>query len=149
MALRLLSALALSCLALLAASEQAAACSCARGPDDEVNLKREDAAVTARLLEVERRQNQGRALYIYSVRRVFKGRKHYDLHRGRRLRIRSHIGGASCGLPRNRERLYGLILYEWHGGLQANLCTLAEPRRLREAVEDRGSDRAGAQARPC
>jgi hypothetical protein len=125
---------------LAVGSESAQACSCAarEGP---LSLKGEDAAVTARLLEV-RRESPGsdQATFRYKVRRVFKGRHEYGLHRGKRLAIESSIYGASCGLPRNRRRLYGLILYEHRGELQSGLCHVTTPRALRRAAERRDDD---------
>ena len=145
---RLAIALTVACFAALLGAQQASACSCA-GIDEPLSFKRWDGAVNARLIDVQRTApDSGRAKYIYSLRRVFKGRHQYDLHRGDRLRIRGYIGGASCGLPRNRERLYGLLLYEWHGRLQANLCTVTSPRKLRRAAGGHKSARRGGRADP-
>jgi hypothetical protein len=143
---RLTTALVTCLVALAVGSESAQACSCAsrEGP---LSLKGEDAAVTARLLEVRRKgPGSDQATFRYKVRRVFKGRHEYGLHRGTRLAIESSIYGASCGLPRNRRRLYGLILYEHRGELRSGLCYVTTPRALRRAA-DRRSKSSGTAAR--
>jgi hypothetical protein len=131
----------------LGATEQAAACSCA-GIREPLSLRGEDAAVTVRLLEVEPDPSPGHFdnVYVYKVRRVFKGRHQYDLHRGTRLRVRSALGSATCGLPRNRRKLYGLILDEGRRGLSASVCTVVDPALLRDAAEKRGSRPASSAA---
>ncbi len=139
---RLTIALALAVLALAGAAERAVACSCA-GHEGPLSLKSWDGAVSARLLRVEPRPgDSGRATFAYKVRRVFKGRHEYDLHRGFHLRIESYLNGATCGLPGREGRRYGLLLYEWRGELEANLCTVVPQRKLRDAADRRGTERA-------
>jgi hypothetical protein len=146
--MRALLASAACLLAVLALTEQAAACSCA-GPERPPSLEGEDAAVTARLLEVKRDPAPGffDHLFTYKVRRVFKGRHEYGLHHGVRVRIRTTTGGAGCGLPTRRERVYALILYESRRELHANLCTMVSRKYLRKAARNRDSERL-AHERP-
>jgi len=142
---RLATSAAIALTIVLGATERAAACTCA-GIQEPLSLRGEDAAVTARLLDVEPDPSPGvfDNTYIYKVRRVFKGRHEYDLRRGSRLRVLGAIGSSACGLPRNRNRLYGLILTERRHRLSASLCTIVEPALLREAAENRGSRPAAA-----
>jgi hypothetical protein len=149
--MRVVLASAVSIVALLGLTEQAAACSCA-GPARPPSLEREDAAMTARLLDVERDPAPGffDHVFTYKVRRVFKGRHEYELHHGVSVRIRATTGDASCGLPTRRDRVYALILYEWRRELHANLCTMVSRKYLRRAARNRDSERApriGACAR--
>jgi hypothetical protein len=139
-----LTSAAVGVLALLGAAEQAAACSCA-SPERPPSLRNEDAAVTARLLDVEPDANGGPfadTIFTYKVRRVFKGRNEYGLHHGVRLEVRSTTGGAACGLPTRRGRVYAMILYEHRRDLGANLCTLVSRKYLRRAARNRESERA-------
>lgn len=136
-------ALAVAGLASLWMAGSALACSCA-GPERPLSLEGEDAAITARLIEVRRESNSSDATFRYKVRRVFKGRHEYGLHRGTRLAIESSVSGASCGLPRGRDRLHGLILYEYRRELQSNLCLAVAPRALRRAARRRGEDDGAA-----
>ena len=142
--MRAVLASAVSLVALLGLAEQAAACSCA-GPERPPSLEHEDAAITARLLEVEPDPAPGffDDVFTYKVRRVFKGRHEYELHHGVRVRIRATTGGASCGLPTRRDRVYALILYEWRRELHANLCTMVSRKYLRKAARNRDLERAG------
>jgi hypothetical protein len=116
----------------------AQACSCAE-LTPRAALRQADAAVVARLVRVDPIDRWG-ADYLYLVRRVYKGGR--GLHAGEKVSIRSGVNGASCGLPDDRVRWYGLFLsrreHRWRGGL----CGLAAPSELAAAAEEthRGDD---------
>jgi len=122
----------------------AQACSCLE-LNPRAALRQADAAVVARLVRVEPVDHYG-ADYIYLVRRVYKGGK--GIRAGETISVRSGINGASCGLPDDKVRWYGLFLSHggdlWRGGL----CGLAAPRELAAAAGGlhRGDDLAGSAA---
>jgi hypothetical protein len=122
-------ATAVACIGLIGA-EQALACSCAAQPVDD-QLAQADAAVVGKLVDVDRRSAGGVELE-YRVKRVFKGAP--GLKPGESLTLRSPTSGASCGLPRRKNRRYGLLLQRRRNRLTANLCSVVSPKKLRRAA---------------
>jgi hypothetical protein len=118
-------------LAMLFAAKSAQACSCAEDGGKET-LRGFDAAATARLTDVKNEDPQsGQADLVYRVLRVYKNQ---NLEEGEELVIRSG-STASCGLPRNEGKRYGLRLGRRNGEWTAGLCTLLGPKQLRRAAE--------------
>lgn len=130
-------------LGALAFATGAQACSCApQGPVEA--LRRSDAAIVARLVEVVPRGNM-RAEYRYRVQRVYRGAK--MLGRGETISVRSARQAAACGLPRRQERPIGLFLgRDRRGRWTAGICSTIAPRRLGQAAE-RGKGRSRLPAR--
>jgi len=125
---RALLAAALAGLAILVAPAAARACSCiAIAP--ETRFEQSHGAVIARLDAVVPR-GPSLANFRYEVREVFKARRR--LHRGQTLVIRSVRGSASCGLPEDEGRRYGLFLRRSDRGWQAGLCDVTSPQTMRE-----------------
>lgn len=146
---RVLALSALPVLIALVVPSGALACSCA-ARDEPLSLKGFDAAVTARLLDVERTDPQGfAATFTYRITRVWKGRHRYDLREGRKLEIESEVSGAACGLPTDRGRRYGLPLYRSRGQLESNSCVVVSPQEMRRAGMARGSQRRAGAASGC
>ena len=133
-------------------AESAMACSCVP-PDPEGMLESMDGAIVGRLVAV-RAVNppaEGEPIgsgdptdYAYRVRRAFKGA---GLRRGKRVRVRSVRSEATCGLPRARGRLYGVLLIRRNGRWHSNLCLTVTPRQLRRAA--RGESAASRQRASC
>ena len=100
----------------LLGADAAMACSCV--PPNEPKLLREsDGAFVGRLVAVRvvDPPAEGEPIgsgdptdYIYRVRRVYK--RGPGLRRGHRVRVRSVRFEATCGLPRQKGRLYALFL---------------------------------------
>jgi hypothetical protein len=150
---RALAATALAVAAGLLEAEGALACSCVP-PDPPAMLKSSDGAFIGRLVAVRvvDPPAEGEVIssadptdYIYRVGRVFK--RGPGLRRGRRVRVRSVRGGATCGLPRERGRLYGLFLQRRNRRWHSNLCLVVAPRQLRRAAEESAA-KTGAKVRP-
>lgn len=116
----------------------AQACSC-HELTPRAALRQADAAIAARLVRVEPVDRYG-SDYLYRVRRIYKGA--HGLQAGGTVSVRSGVNGASCGLPDDKDRWYGLFLSRsgnrWRGGL----CGLAAPREIAAAAAEarRGDD---------
>jgi hypothetical protein len=143
---RALAVAALAVVAGLLGAESALACSCLP-PDPPELLKSSDGAFTGRLVAVravdppaegEPTGSGDPTDYIYRVGRVYKHGP--GLRRGHRVRVRSARDGATCGLPRERGRLYGLFLQRQNRRWHSNSCLVVEPRRLRRAAENRNQE---------
>ena len=70
--------------------------------------------------------------YIYRVGRVYNGGP--GLRRGLRVRVRSVRAGATCGLPRIRGRLYGLLVTRRNRRWHSSLCSVVSPAAMRSAA---------------
>ncbi|HMJ73783.1 MAG TPA: hypothetical protein VK471_10510 [Solirubrobacterales bacterium] len=113
----------------------AQACSCAPQVPVEA-LRRSDAAIVARLVEVVPRGNM-RTDYRYRVRRVYRGAR--MLGRGEMVSVRSARRTAACGLPRRQARPIGLFLSrDPRGHWTAGICSMIAPRRLEQAAKQGG-----------
>ena len=140
----------------LIAADSASACSCASSEEPET-LRGVDAAVTARLIEVEKLRpkgtgtepSSGRAEFTYRILRVYKGSRRYNLREGEELVLKNTTDGANCGLPTKDGKRYGLMLFESRGGLNTNLCGVRGPRELRQAARRSGNARSGATGTGC
>ena len=135
----------------LLAADAAMACSCVPLKPRE-QIKASDAAFIGRLVAVREVEppvegeptGTGDPMdYVYRVGRIYKdpaGR----LHRGRRVRVRSVRGEATCGLPNRLGELRGLFVqrrqHHWHG----NLCLTTTPRRMRRAAAGSSASPAGS-----
>lgn len=145
--------LAIAAMALgipLLAVDSAVACSCVPINVRE-QLKASDAAFVGRLVEV-REVNppaEGEPVgtgdpmdYIYRVGRIYKDGP--GINRGRRVRVRSVRGEATCGLPSRVGELIGLFVdrrhHRWHG----SLCLTTTPRKLRRGAQGSSAGRAGS-----
>jgi len=126
-------------IAPLVAAAPALACSCVA--PDKPTLQGSAAAATARLIEVRREGNGQRVDLVYKLLRVYKGSGRYHLREGENLVINTYRSGATCGLPRNKGKRYGLRMYRSHHELSANLCTVMSPKELRRAAERSGNAR--------
>lgn len=143
--------LAVALLVVIPAS--AWACSCVGGSTEQ-RLSQSRHAVIAKLVDVRIVESNelgpGSGVFVYKLKRVLKGGEH--LRSKRRIRIRSTMDGASCGLPRRHPKRYGLFLYREHSGrLSANLCSVVSPRALRRAAQgkDPSSRLAASRAPAC
>jgi hypothetical protein len=125
----------------LLAADSAMACSCVQRSVAE-KLEEADGAFVGRLIAVREVDppEEGEPIgsgdpmhYVYRVGRVAK--RGPGLRRGNRVRVRSARDSATCGLPRQRGKLYGLFVRRenrrWHG----NLCSMATPAQMRRAAE--------------
>ena len=113
-------------------------CSCAPSSPAE-SLAASDAAIAARLLSVEPR-GATHAEYRYEVLRVYRGRERIE--RGAVIKVMSPRGSASCALPDQIGRHFGLFLLGAGGRWSSGLCGVISPRRLWSAAQHR------ARARP-
>lgn len=144
---KFVAAAAVGVVAWLAPAAPALACSCAA--PDEPTLRGLDAAVTARLIDVDPKEPPSsgafsyKATHTYRILRVYKGSRTYNLREGEELVLRTSAE-ASCGLPSNEGRRYGLGLYERRGELNGSLCSTTTPREMRRAAERSGNARAAA-----
>ncbi len=120
-------------------ADAALACSCAPMNVRE-SISESDGAFIGRLVAVREVDPpaEGEPIgsgdpmdYVYRVGRVYNGGP--GLRRGNRVRVRSARSSATCGLPRQRGMLIGLLVERrnrrWHG----NLCSTATPREMRRA----------------
>jgi hypothetical protein len=118
----------------LAAPASAGACSCvALAPETRFELA--DGAVIAKLIEVDPRGPRS-AVLRYRVQEAFKARRR--LRRGRILALGSTRDGASCGLPEQPGRRYGLFLGRFDGRWRASLCDVVAPSQMRDAAAGGG-----------
>lgn len=129
---------------LLGMARPAAACSMVLPEGttmDELNrsnLRRADAAIIGRLIEVRPvgspGAENGPADFRYRIERVFKGRRW--LRRGRVVTVRAERSEAACGLPARTGRRSGLILHRRRGRppWKAGLFDEMTPRELRRAA---------------
>lgn len=139
--MRLVLALVVGATAALAATAGPAyACSCAP-PDPRSLLGQADGAFVGRLLAVrvvdppepgEPISSGDPTDYIYRVGRVYNGGP--GLQRGRTVRVRSVRSGATCGLPRVRGRLYGLLVTRRNRRWHSSLCSVVSPAAMRRAA---------------
>ena len=133
----------------LGMAESASACSCAE--PEKPTLRGLDAAVTARLVEVKVKPPPSsgaysyKATHTYTILRVWKGARRYNLREGEDLVLKT-VDSAACGLPSEEGRRYGLGLYEHRGALSGNLCTTMTPRDMRRAAERSGNARFAGPA---
>jgi hypothetical protein len=134
----------------LAAAETAQACSCVR-PDLPTALEEADGAFVGRLLalRVVDPPEEGEPIssgdptdYVYRVGRVYNGGP--GLRRGRTVRVRSVRASATCGLPRIRARLYGLLVTRSNQRWNSSLCNVVSPAAMRRAGGDSAASRAGS-----
>jgi hypothetical protein len=110
----------------LAAAGQAGACSCL--PLTPETVEQADAAAIATLVDVRQDGGQARVgVFTYDVGRVLEGRRRLDRDR---IRVRSPLDSAACGLPRAKGR-YGLVLNRHRGRWSSSLCTVTSPEGLR------------------
>jgi hypothetical protein len=138
---RVLVATAVACVGLIGA-ESAMACSCATEPVKQ-QLADADAAVVAKLVDADRLSADQFKLR-YRVKRVVKGAPGLD--RGESLTLRSHALKASCGLPRRKDRAYGLLLDRRKKRLTASLCSVVSPKRLRSAASGKAKGKICGRA---
>jgi hypothetical protein len=131
----------------LASAEGAQACSCVTRHDLRAAMEHADGAFIGRLVAVravnppaedEPVSSADPTDYVYRVGRVFNGGP--GLKRGRKVSVRSVRDGATCGLPRTRGRLYGLLAYRERRRWRSDSCNVFAPAELR------GAWRAGAAA---
>ena len=118
------------------------ACSCDTQPVN-AQLAGADAAVVATLVTADRVSDDEFKLR-YRVRRVLKGAPGLD--RGESLTLRSHALKASCGLPRRKDRTYGLLLDRRKKRLTASLCSVVSPKKLRRAADGKAKGKVCARA---
>lgn len=129
------AALLVSVAALLVVAPAAEACTCASQgspvEDAEAILADSDGAFIGVLRSV-RVLDQGNpnsdAIFRYRVRREF------SIELGRHVRVRASISSAACGLPSERRRKYALGITGRRGAWRSNLCSIADPRALKEAA---------------
>jgi hypothetical protein len=114
-------------------SSGAQACSCVE-MSPRAALRQADGAVSARLIRVDPVDRHG-ADYLYRVRRVYK--KGPGLRPGEAVSVHSGINGASCGLPDDKVRWYGLFLSRREGQWSGGLCGMAAPREIAAAARGR------------
>lgn len=126
----------------LVGAEGAQACSCA--PSDVPRLSDVDGAFVGRLLAVrvvdppaegEPTSSADPVDYVYRVGDVFNGGP--GLRRGHKVKVRSVRDSATCGLPNQRRRLYGLLLTRRSGRWTSNLCNVVSPADMRRAAASR------------
>jgi hypothetical protein len=131
-------AAAIVVLGALLFSSAAQACSCLE-MSPRAALRQADGAVSARLIRVDPVDSYG-ADYLYRVRRVYK--QGPGLRPGGTVTVRSGVNGASCGLPDERLRWYGLFLSRRGGRWSGGLCGIAAPREIAAAARGlhRGDD---------
>ena len=136
----------------LVAAESAQACSCVP-PRPRQQLEQADGAFVGRLLAVRAVDPpaEGEPIssgdptdYIYRVGRVAKGGP--GLRRGRKVRVRSVRSSATCGLPRERGRLYGLFLTRRNGRWHSSLCSVVSPADMPAASASRTPGSPGSAA---
>ena len=126
----------------LVGAEPALACTCAAQRVDD-QLTQADAALVGRLVDVDRVASGGVRLE-YRVKRVFKGAPGLD--QGAWLTLRSSGTAAACGLPRKRDKRYGLFLDRRRTRLTANLCSVVSPKKLRRAAEGKAKGKICGRA---
>jgi hypothetical protein len=141
---RLSIAGALVLLGLTGFAASAAACSCAP-PGPVEALRRSDAAIVGRLLDVVPRDRL-HADFRYRVRRVYRGAR--EIERGEVISVRSAASAAACGLPRRQDRPLGLFLLREEGRWTAGICSTVSPHRLWAAAK-RGRDGADSAGISC
>ena len=138
--MRTIAAAAAALAIALVGAETAQACSRvpARPP---VAMNQADGAFVGRLLAVsvvdppepgEPISSGDPTDYIYRVGRVYNGGP--GLQRGRTVRVRSVRSGATCGLPRVRGRLYGLLVTRRNRRWHSSLCSVVSPAAMRRAA---------------
>jgi hypothetical protein len=118
------------------------ACSCAPTAPAE-SLAESDAAIVGNLLAVEAR-SPSQAAYRYRVLRVYRGAKR--IRSGSVLTVLSPRGSASCALPKQLGKHYGLFLLGSGGRWASGLCGVISPRRLWSATRKPGGGQATSSA---
>ena len=150
---RAIAAAAAACVIALVGAESAQACSCVR-PELPTALEEADGAFVGRLLAVrvvdppepgEPISTAEPTDYVYRVGRVYNGGP--GLQRGRTVRVRSVRSGATCGLPRVRGRLYGLLVTRRNRRWHSSLCNVVSPAAMRGAAT--ADSAAGGGGTPC
>jgi hypothetical protein len=134
MARTTLATIVLAAAVSLLAPAAALACSCV--PLSPERVQEADAAVVAQLKRVRADDGAVRGVFVYRVRRALVGSR---LDRGDRLRVRSHLDSAACGLSQEPRR-YGLVLGRENRRWSASLCSETTPEALRALVR---GERAG------
>jgi hypothetical protein len=119
-------------LGALVFNSAAQACSCIERTPREA-LREADAAIVGRLVQVVHVDAYS-AEYRYRVRRAYKGGD--GIRAGGMISVRSGTNGASCGLPVDTERRYGLFLNRSGGRWSGGLCGLVAPRQLSVAAAE-------------
>jgi len=120
----------------------AEACSCVSEPITAETFREHDAAVIARLIEVEAIEDPIYEVAItYRIRRVFTGRKRVD--RGDEIVLEDDTN-SSCQLPRRVGARDGLFLDHDRDGWFTSLCTMTTPRTMRIAAQRTGFARLRA-----
>jgi hypothetical protein len=141
---RLSTALLSVALVGMALAGSALACSCAPQAPAE-SLRESDAAVVARLVKVLP-HGKFHADYRYEVLQVYRGAA--KIEKGQMLTVRSGRRAATCALPRRLNHAYGLFLARREGRWFGGICGVIEPRRLRQAAENRAANSARASVQP-
>lgn len=137
--------LGLTMLGLLAFPAGASACSCAppapgesRAEQLREEIRRGDGAIVGRLLSVRPDTGgPGDVWFRYRILMVVKGKPR--LRRGAVVAVRSGGDGATCGLPQDEGRRYGLVLDRLQRRWWGNLCQVYGPRLMRAQAEGDGS----------
>lgn len=143
---RFLVTTAVALAGFFAIADQASACSCvAPAPGEESSLRGLDAAVTGRLIESTRQDDQTVEV-TYRILRVYKGGNRYHLREGGKLSFETSRYGSACGVPRHKGKRYGLGLNKFRGELAASLCSVTSPKAMHEAAENSGNARRSAAA---
>ncbi|MET0306099.1 MAG: hypothetical protein ABW196_07705 [Solirubrobacterales bacterium] len=122
--------MAIVVLGALLFSSAAQACTCLE-MSPRAALRQADGAVSARLIQIDPVDRYG-ADYLYRVRRVYKPGP--GLRAGETVSVHSGINGASCGLPDDNARWYGLFLSRREGQWSGGLCGIAPPREIAAAA---------------
>lgn len=125
-------------------SSGAQACSCLE-LSPRAALRQSDAAITGRLIRVDPVDRFG-ADYLYRVQRVYKAGP--GLRAGGTVSIHSGVNGASCGLPADTARPYGLFISRSENRWRGSLCAITTPRDIAAAAGKvrRGDDLTAAAA---
>lgn len=104
-------------------------------------LRQADAAIVGELVKIIPRGDL-QADYRYRVRTVYKGRRAIGL--GSMISVRGSTRSASCGLPDQAGRSYGLLLSRAKGRWWGGLCGVLDPRDLRSAAQSSAERRKRA-----
>jgi len=131
---RLLAALVVVTVGLLALPEPAAACSCAAGDPRQV-LREADAAFVGTLVARHVERQDGRlfssgdpATLVFRVEEAVKG----DL--GELVEVETAVSGVSCGIEAAVGQRLGLFLTRTSDGWTSSLCQQIDPSVLLAAA---------------
>jgi hypothetical protein len=122
---------------VLVGAESAQACTCAY-VRPAVQLKRSDAALIARHLDVRPIEGSAEVEFVYRVGRVYKGE---GLRRGRRIRVRTYSSDSICGLTPTPGGLTGLFLARRDDGWTSGSCGQVSAKQMRR-LGDKGTPAA-------